>query len=731
MKRKLLCAALAAMMLAAMIVPVSAYKVGDKVSSYAYTDIVTYINDTPIESFNINWETAVIVEDLVNYGFNVAWDPGARTLKVTRSAGKPFAASYKPAASGHKNGDYAGDVLYTDIVTYFDGKKVESFNINGRTIVYVNDIADFYAQPGTYRYDNAKRTLSLSLGGSSAPAPAPAPAPTPSAALRITSQPANVSATVGSTVSFKVAVTGGTAPYSYKWEIRPSSDIIWSDAECATSEYRFTATDTILSRKYVFRCVVTDAAGATVTSTTASLTTQVAALKATVTADAATVTAGGSATFRVNVTGGVSPYQYTWFRYNSINSQWVNVGTSQTNAFTLMNVNGLTYVRCEVYDSVGTKVTSDYATVNVATPMKVTVSAAKSTVAYNGSTDVTASVSGGTAPYTYTWYRYYNGQWYNQGTTNSSTTTVSNIVADTTIRCEVTDAAKNSVFSGNLVIKTADAMKVVARADSASVPYGSNASVSVSVTGGAYPYTYTWYRYYFGQWVNMGSTTYNTYDLGRMTEDAIVRCEVKDIAGNQAVSNEVTVKVSATMYATATPSSSTVGYGDSAYVTVSVDGGTYPYTYRWYQYYSGQFVQIGETSTNRYDMAVVTETVNMRCTVIDTYGNETTTNTVTIQVDESINNMQVEIDADTLHPFYGGDVYMHIYVDGGKYPYTYRWFVSIDGGAFKNEYNSRDRNDWMILGITVDEIKVYCEVVDVNGNVKRTDTLTFRTIVDY
>ena len=46
------------------------------VAGYIYsTDILAYINDKPIESYNIGGKTAIIMEDLatgeINYGFDV------------------------------------------------------------------------------------------------------------------------------------------------------------------------------------------------------------------------------------------------------------------------------------------------------------------------------------------------------------------------------------------------------------------------------------------------------------------------------------------------------------------------------------------------------------------------------------------------------------------------------------------------------------------------------------
>ncbi|HHX53952.1 MAG TPA: hypothetical protein GX704_03485, partial [Clostridiales bacterium] len=60
----------------------AAPKVGDVVDHVLHTDIVTYINGLPIRSYNIKGYTAVIVEDLSNYGFYVVWYGTERELTV-------------------------------------------------------------------------------------------------------------------------------------------------------------------------------------------------------------------------------------------------------------------------------------------------------------------------------------------------------------------------------------------------------------------------------------------------------------------------------------------------------------------------------------------------------------------------------------------------------------------------------------------------------------------------
>ena len=161
-------AAAAATACAALPIGAFAEKNGDITGSYLYTDIIAYIDSLPIRSYNIAGYTAVIVEDLEDYGFDVVWDAEKRALYASRDASETASGEYAPQSSGHKNGDYAGDVYYTDIVAYFDGAAVKSFNIGGRTAVYADDIARMYGS--SYVWDESARTLSLTLGGKPAPA---------------------------------------------------------------------------------------------------------------------------------------------------------------------------------------------------------------------------------------------------------------------------------------------------------------------------------------------------------------------------------------------------------------------------------------------------------------------------------------------------------------------------------------------------------------------------------
>ena len=143
-----------------LITPVNAYQIGDVVGYTLYTDIIASINDYNIASFNFNGYTAVVAEDLRNYGFNVQWNPYERALYITWSKSNNVASTYiAPQISPSDVGKKAQTVLYTDIKTYINGNEVTSYNIGGYTIIYFNDLAAF----GGISYNDSIRRLDLEI----------------------------------------------------------------------------------------------------------------------------------------------------------------------------------------------------------------------------------------------------------------------------------------------------------------------------------------------------------------------------------------------------------------------------------------------------------------------------------------------------------------------------------------------------------------------------------------
>lgn len=159
---------LCAVVLLSLLLPTDSFAaVGDVAGDYYSTDIVTLVNRTPIDSINVGGRTLICAEDMAYHGFTVVWDGTARTLKVAKG-GSDFSGGKRTTNSNLPVGTRMGSYYYTDIVTYLDGKVIESFNTGGRTFICAEDMASFgyavawNASDRTLTVDNEKRPPSVS-----------------------------------------------------------------------------------------------------------------------------------------------------------------------------------------------------------------------------------------------------------------------------------------------------------------------------------------------------------------------------------------------------------------------------------------------------------------------------------------------------------------------------------------------------------------------------------------
>jgi len=140
---------------------VSAANVGDKIEKVLSTDIVTYIEGVKVPSFNIAGRTAIVVENLNAMGlpFEVWYEDSTRTLSIADgSGGTRDYFHFADTESEAPIGTPIMDVLYTDIETFYQGKKLESFNIGGFTCVYATDLAVLY---GRYSFNESTRAVDI------------------------------------------------------------------------------------------------------------------------------------------------------------------------------------------------------------------------------------------------------------------------------------------------------------------------------------------------------------------------------------------------------------------------------------------------------------------------------------------------------------------------------------------------------------------------------------------
>ena len=135
--------------------------VGDKIEKVLSTNIVTNIEGIRVPSFNIAGRTAVVVENLNAMGlpFDVWYDDTTRTLSISDGkGGERDYFHFSDTDSDAPIGTPIMDVLYTDIETFYRGKKLESFNIGGFTCIYATDLAELY---GRYAFNESTRTVDI------------------------------------------------------------------------------------------------------------------------------------------------------------------------------------------------------------------------------------------------------------------------------------------------------------------------------------------------------------------------------------------------------------------------------------------------------------------------------------------------------------------------------------------------------------------------------------------
>ena len=140
MLKKIISVAVATIMLVSLLcVGVSAAY--GKAGNYYYTDIKSYVRGQLIDSYNVGGKTVILVEAMRTYGFNVTWDGNARTLTITDTKGT--ASSSATASANGPIGAVAGSYYHTDIVTYFNGVAIESYNLGGQTVIPATKLRDF------------------------------------------------------------------------------------------------------------------------------------------------------------------------------------------------------------------------------------------------------------------------------------------------------------------------------------------------------------------------------------------------------------------------------------------------------------------------------------------------------------------------------------------------------------------------------------------------------------
>lgn len=309
---------------------------------------------------------------------------------------------------------------------------------------------------------------------------------------------------------------GGIAPYSYVWGNGVTSP-----------------TNTGLSQGY-YPLVITDAQGCQSTNLGAYVEQTPQITVNTTVTNATCIQSDGSAI--AFGSGGVNPYTYSWD-----NGQTGNTAT---------NLSGGSAYMVTATDANGC-VGQGYAYINTNTPVNVSYSSSPSQcVAPTGSAALT--VSGGTAPYTYSWI--------SNPSVNGSTLTN---VAPGTYAFQVTDAV-GCVRTGAVVVPPISSITAVINTSAVVCP-STTGTVNAVVSGSNGPFTYLW---------NTGATTsaISGVPLGGYS------CVMTDALGCSITKYQSLTAVSPVNVGVSTVPATCL-YNTDGSASANVSGGISPYSY--------------------------------------------------------------------------------------------------------------------------------------------------------
>ncbi|MGC8848242.1 MAG: thermopsin family protease [Conexivisphaera sp.] len=344
-----------------------------------------------------------------------------------------------------------------------------------------------------------------------------------SAAMAI--HPGEVDAGMEIPVQFTSAVSNGVAPYTYYFYLNGS---LAYNLTTYHPQYNGTVyLPPAAAGRYVLRVEVVDAVGNEANSSAYVEVNPVPTVR--ISASSGVTDVGVPVSFSSSIKGGTPPYTYTWYLDGR------PVGSSGN--YTLSPPSPGTYsLQVVVVDSAGYSIPSNVISISVNPDPTVSIYVSTNVTDVGISVQLSALVSGGTPPYTYTWYLDGRpvGSSGNYTLNPASQGTYSSYVA-------VTDSVgyNASTSPASITVNPDPTVSISVNTSSNNFLYSNDiAAASSSVRGGTPPYTYTWYLNGFPV-ANTTSPRY-TYVLTTMGRN-VLQMKVEDSAGYVAQSSEVTV----------------------------------------------------------------------------------------------------------------------------------------------------------------------------------------------
>ena len=345
--------------------------------------------------------------------------------------------------------------------------------------------------------------------------------PTSQLISTITSTP--VSCFAGNNGTAKVTPIGGTPPYSY----------LWSDGQVAQTAINLTSGS--------YTCFITDASGCEI-SRLIGVSQPSDSLTSVISITNVSCFSGDNGAAEVTVSGGTQPYSYLWSNGDT---------TALTNGLIIGSYD------CLISDANACQNISDTFITEPASPISINIFSIETKCFGDSTGTAFLDVSGGTSPYYYLWDDVYN----------QTTDTAVNLSSGN-YSCIVTDTNGCDLSSIDVFVDQPVQIPINSLNTPVSCFSGNDGTASVSVTSGFTPHSYSW---------SNGDTTASANGLvaGPYT------CTITD-ANSCIDSALIIIQEPTILISLMTLDSVVLCFGENNGVaSVSVTGGTQPYSYLW------------------------------------------------------------------------------------------------------------------------------------------------------
>lgn len=542
--------------------------------------------------------------------------------------------------------------------------------------------------------------------------------------LKILTQPSNVTAKPGSSVSFTVKAQGDGL--KYQWYYMKAGAASWTQWGSRTTATTTATANESWDGMRVY-CKVTDKYGKTVKSNPATVTvTQ--ELKITKHPVGATVRTGEKVTLSLRAEGMGLTYQ--WYYKKAGQTAWSiwNVHTKATETVTVPASWDGIQLYCKVSDKTGKSVNSNTVKIILSDVLAVTQQPTNKTVALGNS--VTLSLKAKGENLTYQWYykKATATAWsaWNGRTHASETVTPNESWNGIQLYCKVSDKSGNSLNSSTVKLILSGVITVTQQPTNKTVLLGKSVTLSLKAEGAGL--TYQWYYKKAGQ-SSFSAWNGRTHASESVTPNVSwngmqLYCLIKDSTDKSVKSNTVKVTVTGEeLKITAQPTNKTVKLGNSLTVSLTAQGSGL--SYQWYYKKTGQssFSAWGGR-THASETCKPNETWNgmqLYCLVKDAFGKSVKSNTIKITVTEI--KLKITRQPTNLGFYLGDSVTVSLEAQGTGL--TYQWYYRKYGQETFSKWNGRTHaSETVTPNESWFDIRLYCIVKDASGKSVKSITIT-------